>query len=38
MTTPQVPLSEVRTFLLGLQKRITDAVAALDGQLFVPDS
>ena len=38
MTTHQVPLPDVRTFLLALQKRITDAVAALDGQLFVPDS
>jgi coproporphyrinogen III oxidase len=37
MTTPPVPLSDVRTFLLGLQKRITDAVAAIDGQLFVAD-
>ena len=38
MTTHQVPLQDVRTFLLGLQKRITDAVAALDGQPFVADS
>ena len=38
MTTNPVPLSDVRTFLLGLQKRITDAVAALDGQSFVADS
>ena len=38
MTTHQVPLSDVRTFFLGLQKRITDAVAALDGQPFVADS
>jgi coproporphyrinogen III oxidase len=37
MTTHPVPLSDVRTFLLGLQKRITDAVAAIDGQLFVAD-
>ena len=38
MTTHQVPLPDVRTFLLGLQKRITDAVAALDGQPFLADS
>ena len=38
MTTHQVPLADVRTFLLGLQKRITEAVAALDGQPFVADS
>ena len=38
MTTHQVPLSAVRTFLLGLQRRITDAVAAVDGQPFVADS
>ena len=38
MTTHQVPLADVRTFLLGLQKRITDAVASLDGQPFVADS
>ena len=38
MTTNPVPLSDVRTFLLGLQKRITDAVAALDGKPFVADS
>jgi coproporphyrinogen III oxidase len=37
MTTNPVPLSDVRTFLLGLQKRITDAVAAIDGQPFVAD-
>ncbi len=37
MTTHPVPLSDVRTFLLGLQKRITEAVAAIDGQPFVAD-
>ena len=37
MTTHQVPLSDVRTFLLGLQKRITDAIAAVDGQPFAAD-
>ena len=37
MTTHPVPLSDVRTFLLGLQKRITDAAAAIDGQPFVAD-
>ncbi|MES2943231.1 MAG: oxygen-dependent coproporphyrinogen oxidase [Pseudomonadota bacterium] len=31
-------LSSVRVFLLGLQQRITDAVAALDGQAFVADA
>ena len=31
-------LSSVRVFLLGLQQRITDAVAALDGQAFVSDA
>lgn len=31
-------LSGVRAFLLGLQQRITDAVAALDGQAFVSDA
>ena len=30
-------LSTVRTFLLGLQERITSAVAAVDGQPFVAD-
>ena len=30
-------LSSVRTFLLGLQERITSAIAALDGQPFVAD-
>ena len=38
MTTNQVPLSDIRSFLLGLQERITDAVAAVDGQPFVADS
>ena len=38
MTTHQVPLSEVRAFLLALQNRITNAVAAVDGQPFVADS
>ncbi len=38
MTTHQAPLPDVRTFLLGLQKRITDAVAALDGQPFLADA
>ena len=37
MSIQPVPLADVRTFLLGLQKRITDAIAALDGQLFVAD-
>ena len=37
MTTHPVPLSDVRTFLLGLQKRITDAIAAVDGQPFAAD-
>jgi coproporphyrinogen III oxidase len=31
-------LSGVRTFLLGLQQRITSAVAALDGQPFLTDA
>jgi len=31
-------LSAVRTFLLGLQARITDAMAELDGQPFVTDA
>lgn len=30
-------LSNVRTFLLGLQERITSAIAAIDGQPFVAD-
>ncbi|MGH8859250.1 MAG: coproporphyrinogen III oxidase, partial [Polaromonas sp.] len=30
-------LSTVRTYLLGLQERITNAVAELDGQPFVAD-
>ena len=30
-------LSSVRTFLLGLQERITDAVATLDGRPFLAD-
>ena len=38
MTTNQVPLSDIRSFLLGLQERISDAVAAVDGQPFVADS
>ena len=38
MTINTVPLSDIRTFLLGLQERITGAVAALDGQPFVADS
>ena len=37
MTTRSVPLSDVRTFLLGLQKCITDAITALDGQPFAAD-
>jgi coproporphyrinogen III oxidase len=32
-----IELSSVRTFLLGLQTRITSAVSALDGQAFVVD-
>ena len=31
------PLADVRTFLLGLQTRITAAVSSLDGQPFVAD-
>ena len=33
-----VDLSTVRTFLLGLQSRITTAISNLDGQAFVADS
>ncbi|MBT9477796.1 oxygen-dependent coproporphyrinogen oxidase [Polaromonas sp.] len=32
-----IDLPSVRTFLLGLQTRITSAVSALDGQVFVSD-
>ena len=32
-----IDLPSVRTFLLGLQTRITGAVSALDGQVFVSD-
>ena len=32
-----IDLSSVRTFLLGLQARITDAIAEVDGQLFADD-
>lgn len=34
---PFVDLSDVRAFLLGLQSRITTAIAGLDGQQFVSD-
>lgn len=30
--------SQVKDFLLGLQTRITGAISAVDGQLFVPDA
>ncbi len=36
--SPAVDLAAVRTFLLGLQTRITDAVSTLDGQAFASDS
>ncbi len=33
-----IDLSTVRVFLLGLQERITDAIAEIDGQPFVSDA
>ncbi len=36
-SSPVVDLSAVRTFLLGLQTRITTAVANVDGQAFAAD-
>ena len=33
-----IELSVVRTFLLGLQERITSAIAEVDGQPFVADA
>ena len=36
MLTPD--LSGARTFLLGLQARITSAIAAVDGQAFASDA
>ena len=33
-----IDLSAVRVFLLGLQQRITDAIAEIDGQPFVSDA
>ncbi|MEO5659157.1 MAG: oxygen-dependent coproporphyrinogen oxidase [Polaromonas sp.] len=35
---PSIDLSSVRTFLLGLQERITNAIAEVDGQPFVSDA
>ena len=33
-----IPIGEVRTFLLGLQTRITSAISNVDGQAFAVDS
>ncbi len=37
LSPPLVDSPAVRSFLLGLQARITDAIAAVDGQVFLAD-
>ena len=38
MTNSSVPVETVRDYLLGLQQRITTAIAELDGQSFLSDA